>query len=748
MSEFIEKKIQIEINSFKNNKNKEIISDSLIKKLKVNKKNKNNIKFIIKNKYIKDHVTEFFILIFLFFQLIALIITKRLSITITIYGEGTTSIIGEASEFPNPNYLNVNGDDMPPIGGHDSKFISFGKLPKSQYVVKMGFDKKGDSFKYLFSGMDNLIKVDFSEFDTSNIKDMSGMFQNCVNLNEITYGEFDTSNVKTMEHMFTSCSFTELKLPKFKTDKLKNMKAMFSECRQLKSIDLSNIEISSVTSIESLFAEDTSLEFANLISFVENKDIVVNNMFKNHHNNLVVCINEEKAPKIKQEIIKNSLTICQNSDDINNEANENEDINTNIKVTISDTNSEYLEKIDRTTEITENTFMTIETLTEKKTENIIEDNFDKNTQHIEEETINDKTIKVTEEKYNENSKSKNNNILMNNCTAEEFFKGKCGIENEKLSTENKDNLINNIISNIINGNLSSLLTEITEEGKDFFIQEDDIIFQITTTDNQKNNEYNNISSINIGECEGILKQKYNINQNLSLIILKVDYFIPGLLIPVIGYEVFHPLNNSKLNLKYCNNCSINYNIPVSIDENNIDKYDPNSAYYNDECSTYTTEDGTDITLNDRQNEYNENNMSLCENNCNFTEYDKETKKSICMCEIKSKIYSISEIIHSKENVLENFNNDNSPSKTNVNIMKCYNALFSKYGLLKNIGNYILLFIIIVFAISSVIFYKMGYNILDNEIKEIISSKEKKEDKITIFKHDIKKASFSKKKNKK
>ena len=45
--------------------------------------------------------------------------------------------------------------------------------------------------------------------------------------------------------------------------------------------------------------------------------------------------------------------------------------------------------------------------------------------------------------------------------------------------------------------------------------------------------------------------------------------MPGLLIPVIGYEVFHPENNSKLNLSYCEDFLINYNIPVSIDENNI-----------------------------------------------------------------------------------------------------------------------------------------------------------------------------------
>ena len=44
---------------------------------------------------------------------------------------------------------------------------------------------------------------------------------------------------------------------------------------------------------------------------------------------------------------------------------------------------------------------------------------------------------------------------------------------------------------------------------------------------------------------------------------------------------------------------------------------------------YTTENGTDILINDSQIEYNSNNLSICENNCKFTEYEKGTKKSIC-----------------------------------------------------------------------------------------------------------------------
>ena len=94
-------------------------------------------------------------------------------------------------------------------------------------------------------------------------------------------------------------------------------------------------------------------------------------------------------------------------------------------------------------------------------------------------------------------------------------------------------------------------------------------------------------------------------------------------IPIICYEIYHPRTKSKLNLSYCEKSSINYNIPVSINEDNLFKYEPNSDYYSDECYIYTTENGTDILLNDRKEEFIDNNMSLCENLCEYTGYDNE-----------------------------------------------------------------------------------------------------------------------------
>ena len=51
-------------------------------------------------------------------------------------------------------------------------------------------------------------------------------------------------------------------------------------------------------------------------------------------------------------------------------------------------------------------------------------------------------------------------------------------------------------------------------------------------------------------------------------------------------------------------------------------------------------------------------------------------------------------------------------------MKCAYILFTKDGILYNIANYILKLFILLFLISSIVFYKGGYPLLEDDIKEI------------------------------
>ena len=144
---------------------------------------------------------------------------------------------------------------------------------------------------------------------------------------------------------------------------------------------------------------------------------------------------------------------------------------------------------------------------------------------------------------------------------------------------------------------------ITENKEDIISKKDNVQFQMTTSDNQKKNSNKNVSTIDLGDCETKLKNIYGINQSLPLIIFKIDYFSPDSLIPIIGYEIYHPITKIKLNLTYCEDILIKLNIPVSIDETKLFKYDPNSGFYTDNCFPYTTENGTDIIISDRKQEF-------------------------------------------------------------------------------------------------------------------------------------------------
>ena len=323
--------------------------------------------------------------------------------------------------------------------------------------------------------------------------------------------------------------------------------------------------------------------------------------------------------------------------------------------------------------------------------------------------------------------NKMTNLCIKDCSPVDFFNNICGIRNN--NNNGKDILIKNISNELVNGLLDSLTTNLDNnflENKYFYIKENDISFQIIISNNQTNShKYNNISTLILGECENILKEIYNIDKNQTLIIFKVDYYKEDSFIPIIGYEIFHPINYTKLDLTYCKNQFVNIYISVSIDEDNLFKFDPNDDYYTDECFPYTTIKGTDILIKDRQEEYNNNKKFLCENNCIFKGYDVNTKISNCECEIKSKQIVIKEIIKQKDILFHNFSDINESS--NIVGMKCFYTLFSKEGLSKNISSYILIVIIVIYIILAFLFYKIGYNSLMEEIKIILLKKDEKKD---------------------
>ena len=322
------------------------------------------------------------------------------------------------------------------------------------------------------------------------------------------------------------------------------------------------------------------------------------------------------------------------------------------------------------------------------------------------------------------------NECVQNCSVSDLFDKKCIIDNRDL--EMQQNIFNRISRAIISRNLDALLNNAIKNGVDLLINEEDIKYVITTTKNQKKVEYNhdnnNISIIDLSDCENILKKYYNLNENDSLIIFKMDIYQKGLSFPFVIYEVYHPKTKEKLDLEQCQDAKINLTLPVQIDEKNAFKHDPKNNFYKDLCYAYTTENGTDITIEDRKKEFIDKNLSLCEDNCDYKGYDTRNKKAICYCSVKVKVPLLSEIEIDKEKLREKF--FEVKSIINLELMKCFWALLSKDGLTENVGNYILLIIIFIFFLFYNLFYLIEYDQIINKINEIISIKVKNKERDT------------------
>ena len=292
-------------------------------------------------------------------------------------------------------------------------------------------------------------------------------------------------------------------------------------------------------------------------------------------------------------------------------------------------------------------------------------------------------------------------------------------DNSKIN--DSDFMIFTFQESIINGSFNNSIKTIIEERIDYVVHIKNITYQVTTTDNQKNSNRTDVSSIDLGNCETTLREIYGLNNSTSpLIIFKIDYYIPGILIPVVEYEVYHPKNNSKLNLSYCND-TININPPAEIDENKIDLYYPYSDYYQDACSSYSFEEGIDTLLYDRKKAFINNNYSLCEINCNYQGYNFNTKRSNCSCKIKNDfkyVYNLS----NNSNVLSQVFDMNEEDLGYIDIFSCKNKLLSINKLTTNPSNYILIGSLFFSLLIPIFFVKCGYSTILTHINDIISQK--------------------------
>ena len=551
-----------------------------------------------------------------------------------------------------------------------------------------------NSMYCMFSNCISLISLDLKGFNTYYVYDFSEAFYYCSNLLSLDLSNFDTSSAVDMNSMFCGCTSLEyLDISNFNTSLVYNMGEMFKDCSKLTSLDLSNFNIQSVNNVNSMFYGCHYLKYINFYNFYSELFENIVDLFYDTDDGLIICVDNGLDIEILVPQLSEEQCIIR---ECNFEKYFKKKIIYDSRECIEDCS------LDETYNFEYNDFCYDKcpkgTHSSKTNKNICTPNIY--------DCIGKYPFLIIKD-----------NKCSEDCNCKDFFYDECTINNFNIYSESV--IIENIIKGIQEGLIDELLESvINEEKKDIIKNVNETLYQITSSFNQNNKYYVNMTTIKLGVCEKILKKTYNISENETLIIFKTEKNIKGLFIPLIEFDIFNPFTKEKLNLDYCKNIEIDILIPVFINEDILFKHDPNNSYYNDICNTYTTEDGIDATLYDRKNEFNTNNMSLCPLNCIYKGYDSEKKISKCHCNIQPRIFLFKEF--EKEKYLFQF--INSKRATNLGILKCYNNFFSRDGFFKNFGNYLIIIIILFYIASAIYIYIIGYNILFRQINEILEAK--------------------------
>ena len=126
---------------------------------------------------------------------------------------------------------------------------------------------------------------------------------------------------------------------------------------------------------------------------------------------------------------------------------------------------------------------------------------------------------------------------------------------------------------------------------------------------------------------------------------------------------------------------------------------------------------TDINLNDRRIEFVENNMTLCEENCDLIYYNYTNEKVKCSCNAKINISPNYDFKFNKNEFFRSFIDINNLA--NINIIKCYKVVFNINNITNNYGFYLIGSIFIFHFVTFFIYWFISYKKLKKVLLDMI-----------------------------
>ena len=631
----------------------------------------------------------------------------------------------------------------------------------------------------MFSHCSSITSLDLTFFDTSKVTDMYKMICDCFILVDLNISNFNTSSAKNMSHMFYSCrKLKSLDLSSFTMEGATNITYMFGDTPNLEYINLINSNPRENIIITNLFlgtsknlvvctdsgviSQQKNVSSCSVISCSETwrddqKKIYSNQCFdncsitNNKFDYLSNCVNECPRTTYIIEELSKCVDICPSSTyafdnkckqchpDCKTCDGPYNDTYSNCTSCLSPDN--YLENGNCISKYTN--YYTTNEINMATTKDLIKEITtilipDMTTYKEEVSTTNGIIGDETTEIIKDFTRDVSTNIIINKINDITTY-----IENIKL--KNKDKYINiasvynttnnTMIYNIIKENLlpsfdPKKYSEIISEAAD------DEVFQITTSKNQlkalTNSSLNNynLSILDISNCESILKEKYNLNENVDLIILKKEKISNKPSEKEVQLEIYEPYNKTKLNLSFCQDTSINIFVKAQLSDETkysyeklkslgYDMFNINDPFYQDICTSYTSYGDTDIILSDRINYIYNNDDTKCQPNCKLSKYSEESEYLNCSCSINEEVNNMEQKFNSKK-IYESF--FDVLKYSNYKIIKCYNLVFTKYLVTRSIGGMIVFSFILVYLVCFIIFIIKGINPLKAKLELKVENK--------------------------
>ena len=235
-----------------------------------------------------------------------------------------------------------------------------------------------------------------------------------------------------------------------------------------------------------------------------------------------------------------------------------------------------------------------------------------------------------------------------------------------------------------------------------FHEDFNVIVYSSDTNSNDECQMSNLTMINIGECGQVIKDEYEIDNDI--IVAQIETINDeGKTSPFFGFYLH---NGTKIKISHCANTSVNITRPLyrrssslstelieDLSNKKIDVFNAEDNFFNDKCFNFTANINdvrkADVPINDRRKEYYEN-TTLCPQNCKYEGVDIIDGKVKCVCSVLSE----EDIMFFGEDTANQFAKE-SVSTSNYEIFKCFKITIKGDIIVRNIGTYAMLVLLVI-----------------------------------------------------